>query len=120
METNAYKFWERVDRILDTRNETLVSFADGIGQKYSTIKMWRNRVVYPRTEYLFTISSYLGTSIDWLITGIETSVLSREQIAVAEDSEIRYMVNIMMKDRTTLPLVSALLRKAENLAEKQA
>lgn len=110
-------FWSRVDTILEEKGETLTDFASGIGQQYRNVIMWRNRCVLPGAKYLPDIASWLGTSVDWLLTGNSVESLTAEQMAVKDDEEINYIVRALLKEPSLKPTLVHLLKRTEKKRE---
>lgn len=114
MEAYSKEIWERVDMALKHQGKTLLDFSKSTGVPYGTVKGSRTKCILPKLPVVIALSEYLCVSIDWLVKGnTNQEILTQEQIAVRDDSDIRYMVKVMMNDKTTLSLVAALLQKTE-------
>lgn len=119
MKIDAYKLWERVDKL---RNDTpLTDICKETGIKYTRIRDNRSANRLPSLEDTFAIAEYLNCSIDFLVRG-EDKNMSAEMIFINNNEAARLLVRKMMDNP---PLVEALaavaaLADKDNIKTKQA
>lgn len=121
----AFQFWSRVDTLLDSTSLKELASASGIS--YATLKDMRTRRRYPKQEAARRIADYLGTTVDYLMTGKDSTTepdggYCAEAQFVQEHPETRVIVRIMMKDLSLVPHLSAVLGAfaQDELKEKKA
>ena len=66
-------FWERVKKLCKFMSVSQKDFALGMGLKSHTIQNQINHNIHPRLDQLIKMAEYLNISLDYLITGKETS-----------------------------------------------
>ena len=77
--TNGMLIVERIDDLLKKKNENRVSLAEVLGIKPQNISAWSARGTVPAADICLRIAEYLGVSVEWLITGKESSLTSEEK-----------------------------------------
>lgn len=75
-------------------------------------------VIYPGVSELISIAKNLNTSLDYLLTGENTSTLSEEAQAVERDDKLRLLVNTLMHDPHLLEVVSTVNQSARHVDVK--
>lgn len=73
MEYNAENFWRTVRAISKTKNITQDLICQTCGISISTFRHWIGRNVYPDALQTYNIAKTLGTSVEYLVTGEESS-----------------------------------------------
>ena len=120
----AFQFWGRVDALLGSTS--LKELSSSIGISYATLKDMRTRNRYPKQETTSKLADYLGTTVDYLMTGKDSTEpaggLCPEAQFVQEHPESRAIVRIMMKDLSLVPHLSAVFSAfaGDDLKEKKA
>ena len=116
----GFEFWKRVDGLLNGKPLTVM--ADSIGMNYATMKNQRSGNRYPKREDVSRIAEFLGTSVNFLMTGKEeASSISEEAMFVQQHPEARALIRAIMDDPALLYPISALVtRKNPEAKEKEA
>lgn len=65
---NAYQIWKRIDELRGS--ESLSDIAVACGIKYQRMKEQRSSNRIPGVEDLFAMALHLGTSVDFIISGV--------------------------------------------------
>lgn len=65
------KIIERIFKTLDDRGKKAQDLCELLNIRSSTISTWKTRNTNPPAEYMPAIASFLGVSLDYLITGEE-------------------------------------------------
>ena len=65
-------FIERLDELIDLRDTTRQAVAKHAGLAKSTISDWARTGALPRADVAIKIAEYLGTTVEYLITGKES------------------------------------------------
>lgn len=68
-ETNS--FWNRIDGLLKVQHKTLTDLCADCEIPYSSVNNQRMRNNLPKAEQFYVMAQYLGTSMEFLLTGIE-------------------------------------------------
>lgn len=109
----AFQFWKRVD---DVRGKVSLSqIAEAVGVKDQSIRAMRSQNRYPKADIQLKLAEYLGTTVDYLMTGKDSSTepaagLCSEAQFVQEHPESRAIVRIMMKDLSRSASISLVQR----------
>lgn len=64
-------FWKRIQEALESRKIPMAEVSRITGIPCSTISNWIRYDRYPTVDNAAKIANVLGTSIDWMMTGIE-------------------------------------------------
>lgn len=112
-ELEVMRVWGRFDDLLKARDKTLTDFAAVSGVKYNTISIQRTRHSLPNVEQFATMASYVGSTMEYLLTG-EGEMLCAEAQAVQNDSDLQALVRSIQRDRSLLSIVAAFIRSYEN------
>ena len=115
-ELEVMRVWGRFDDLLKARDKTLTDFAAVSGVKYNTISIQRTRHSLPNVEQFATMASYVGSTMEYLLTG-EGEVLCAEAQAVQDDPELRALVRAISRDRRLLAAISAVVESYESKAD---
>lgn len=62
---------DRIGRLLKEKNKMAVDLCNALDIQQSTMSTWKSRRRNPPAEYMPTIASFLGVSLDYLLTGKE-------------------------------------------------
>ena len=68
---DAEFFWKNVMHILKEKKISQEILCDGTGISIWTLRGSISKKIFPRVEIAKTIADYLGTSVDFLLTGKE-------------------------------------------------
>lgn len=112
---NVDMFWNRVDTLCAEKHLNLLNLAEKAAINYGSLKGWRNKHRYPSAEEIVYIAKTLNTSLDYLLTGENTSTLSEEAQAVERDAKLRLLVNTLMHDPHLLEVVSTVNQSARQV-----
>ena len=115
-ELNAYEFWNRID--CSKGPMSLKELAEQANVKYTSIKDQRSKNRLPNLIDAYALASILNTTIDYLLTGENTSTLSEEAQAVERDEKLRLLVNTLMHDPHLLEVVSTVNQSARHVDVK--
>ena len=77
--TNGMLIVERIDELLKKRGESRVSLAEALEIKPQNISAWYTRGTIPAGDICLKIADYLGVSMEWLLTGKESSLSTEER-----------------------------------------
>lgn len=79
------EFYIRIENLLKEQKKTQKEFAEGVGlsapQAYITL---RNRGTFPKADTAVHMAQYLGTTVEYLVTGQEKNPLMDENIGLKE------------------------------------
>lgn len=109
----AFQFWTRVDKRLKEKGASVRELSDAIGVSYDVVRQWRSKNRYPKGQLPMEIASWLGVSVEYLLSGKGPASsntpdgLSDEAWFVQEHPETWPIVRIMMKDPSLVPHLSA-------------
>lgn len=85
-------FIDRLEKLLKEKHVSQKELAEKIGFRRTTISDWKKNGAIPPTDISLKIADYLGTSVEWLVTGE-----SREAPALT-DSEREVIENMRDMD----------------------
>lgn len=77
-ETNGITIVKRIDELLKKQGITRVQLAPKVGISPATISAWYTRGTVPAADVAIRIATYLGISVEWLITGHDPEGLTEE------------------------------------------
>ena len=111
-ENRGYYFWKQVDL---QRGKTLLSeIASALCLNYQSIRDQRTNNRLPKLEDAYSIASYLGVSIEYILTGKDDSrKLTAEAEAVNNDPELQALVRAVLRDPNLLRVISAVVMSSE-------
>lgn len=112
------KFWKRIDTLTNSKGVTLKELCQRAEINYGSMRRQRTLVIYPGVSELISIAKNLNTSLDYLLTGENTSTLSEEAQAVERDDKLRLLVNTLMHDPHLLEVVSTVNQSARHVDVK--
>jgi len=70
---DAESFWQNVSQVLKTKKISQEKMCEDIGISIWTLRGSISKKIFPRVDIAKNIADYLGTSIDFLLTGTETN-----------------------------------------------
>lgn len=112
----AIQYWNRVDKL---RGKTpLYVIADEIQVPLQTLKNLRSQHRYPKSESSALLAAYLGTTVDFLMTGGENISVREEEYCpeakfVQDTPEIRTIVRLLMSNKPFIAYINALIADVE-------
>lgn len=68
------KFWANVNALLKNKDLTQDAMSSALGIPLQTIRGWVFKNILPRVDDGVRIASYLGTSVEYLLTGTDPVV----------------------------------------------
>jgi transcriptional regulator with XRE-family HTH domain len=91
---------ERIQHLLDERNESRSSLAEGSGVAYDRVRNWFKRATSkPNAEDLLKLAAYLGTTPEYLISGVAAPDLNSplrleasRQLDLLSEQELRILL----------------------------
>lgn len=66
-------FYERVKNLVKEQNLSLISFLESLGINYSSYKSAKQLNNLPRADEAVKIAKFLGTSVEYLVTGQDSN-----------------------------------------------
>ena len=84
-------FWKRVDKLLEKQNAKRPWLARATGLDLNTMQKRIQNNVYPRVDEAAKIAKALGTSIDYLQTGVVNPTMHESEDVTAICTAIRKM-----------------------------
>ena len=108
---------ERIDEELKKQGDNTFALANAVGVAPSTYYTWRKSDKIPDSKYLVNIAEYLGTSVDYLLTGKR---LSNAGLSEDETTLIETYRTLDSRDRVLLAyyIVGLLSRKEKGENEE--
>ena len=103
---DGQEFWQRVDGVLHHKKMNYRILCKKTGIEYRSINTQRTRHALPKAEQLYTMSSLLNVTMEYLLTGKKSSDISEEAQAIEYDSELKYLVKLCMEDRSLISFLS--------------
>ena len=70
---DAESFWKNVSQVLKSKKISQEKMCEDIGISIWTLRGSISKQILPRVDIAKTIADYLGTSIDFLLTGTESN-----------------------------------------------
>lgn len=107
----GYEFWKRIDLEMGDRN--LGELAKAIGMNYGTLLNQRSGNRYPKRDDVQRMADYLGTSVNYLMTGekhVDTKLCDEAEY-VQQHPEARALIRAIMEDPALLYPLSALINR---------
>ena len=124
----AFEFWNRVDLL--RKDMQLQDLARMAGISYKTLTNQRVEHRYPKAEDMKNIARVLGTTQEFLMTGVSSKMengASRgsisdcaEAVAVYNDDRLKALVRACLRDPRLLDAISAVVESSERTLGKQA
>ena len=71
-------FSERLEGLIEKNKTTQKAIAEYAGVRYASITDWKNKG-FPRADVAVKIAEFLGTTVEYLITGKDIGGLSQEE-----------------------------------------
>ena len=71
-------FIEQVDKLLSENGKTKIELARYAGISTQSFYDWKNRNTVPSADVAVKIAQFLGTSVEYLVTGEDTNPLADE------------------------------------------
>ena len=78
-------FWARVDYLLKLKRKTMTDLCNECEISYRSVNGQRTRKNFPKAEQLYVMAQYLGTSIEFLLTGKEPDYKLPEKLQIIVD-----------------------------------
>lgn len=72
-------FMDRVESILKEKRLTQKELAEDLGLRRPTLSDWKKNGAVPAADICLRIAEYLGVSVEWLVTGKESSLTTEEK-----------------------------------------
>lgn len=76
---NYYDFVERIDGLLKERGLKRQQLADACGITVGNIPKWKHGQSKPIAENVYSAAQFLNVSMEWLLTGTDSSELSDQE-----------------------------------------
>jgi transcriptional regulator with XRE-family HTH domain len=73
-------FTEHLELLLKKHNTTQKALAAHLGIRYASISDWKKGVTFPRADVALQIAQYLGTTVEFLLTGVEPNASAQKQV----------------------------------------
>ncbi len=70
---DADSFWKNISQVLKSKKISQEKMCEDIGISIWTLRGSISKQILPRVDIAKTIADYLGTSIDFLLTGTESN-----------------------------------------------
>lgn len=106
MNIDAYKLWERVDRL--RKDIPLTDICKETGIKYTRVRDNRSENRLPSLEDAYALADYFKCSIDYLLVG-EDKDLAAEMIFVRDNETARLLIRKSMENPEILDHIAALV-----------
>ena len=74
---NTKAFWDRIKTLIKKKGVTQAEAAKSCGINFYTFRNWMSVNMIPPVDDSYTLSRYLGVSIEYLIKGKETDRISK-------------------------------------------
>ena len=78
-------FWARVDYLLKLKRKSLTDLCNDCGIGYSAVNSQRTRGSLPKIGQIYAMAQYLGTSIEFLLSGKEPDYKLPEKLQIIVD-----------------------------------
>lgn len=112
-------FWDRMGKLLKSKNLTIKDFSNLIEVNPSVVDSWKNRGVMPKADIACKAAKVLNTSVEYLIGG-DRSVLASDYIVPVLNQELSAGKGSLLPDEDVIQglvaLPSYLKEYGENLA----
>lgn len=77
-------FFDRVKELVKFKNRTIKSFIEELGLNYGSYNTLRKSHNLPRGDECVKIANALGTTVEYLVTGVEPEQDGRYKAAIEE------------------------------------
>lgn len=77
--TGTVYFMDRVESLLKEKRLTQKELAEDLGLRRPTLSDWKKNGSVPAGDICLKIADYLGVSMEWLLTGKESSLSTEER-----------------------------------------
>lgn len=74
----AVEFWKRTNKLIKDKNSKQENVAQECGIPYQTLRSWVTRQTFPDALQAYKIAQALGVSVEYLVTGEDTSPYKQE------------------------------------------
>lgn len=98
----AFEYWERVDKLRG--NKPLSEIAEAMGIKEQSLRNMRSECRYPKLSASRQLATYLGTTVDYLMTGVPGSPL-------IQSTSFDYVEDAMTKDAVLADILASLIKQ---------
>ena len=88
-------FWHRVNGLIKEYRYTQETVAASISVSYQTFRAWSHYKKYPDLIAIFHLAQVLGTSMNWLLFGVETEQSTRPAYIIGK--HVLSLVSVLEK-----------------------
>ena len=74
----AVEFWKRTNKLIKDKNSKQENIAQECDIPYQTFRSWVTRQTFPDALQTYKIAQALGVSVEYLVTGEDTSPYKQE------------------------------------------
>ena len=74
---NRDAFWQRIKSLLKEKGLTQETAAKACHIPYNTFRKWVSRKMIPPLNYAYRLSTFLGVSLEYLISGQSTNQVNK-------------------------------------------
>ena len=74
----AVEFWKRTNKLIKDKNSKQENIAQECDIPYQTFRSWVTRQTFPDALQAYKIAQALGVSVEYLVTGEDTSPYKQE------------------------------------------
>lgn len=99
----AFEYWNRVWEKLGEQRKSLKDLSEGVAVSYGVMRQYKTRNRYPKTDVQIKIANYLGTTVEYLMTGKEP-----EKVPVNDD--YTYIVKMLKDDPALASSIANLIK----------
>lgn len=108
---DAYKFWQRIDKL---RGETqLRDICAKFGINYKTLLDMRTKERFPKIDISIKLAECFNTTLDYLYTGKTNRLKTKEAEYVDSSIEAQALVRAIMRDSHLLEALALVIESLE-------
>lgn len=89
----AEYFWKNVSQVMKSKKISQDKMCSDLGMSIYTLRSSMSKAVFPRVDVAKTIADYLGTSVDFLLTGKENN-----KYKIRIDTLKKNIIDVIEKD----------------------
>lgn len=82
---DAETFWKNVSQVMKSKKISQEKMCEDIGISIWTLRSSISKQILPRVDVAKTIADYLGTSVDFLLTGLENNEYKKKLDLIKSD-----------------------------------
>ena len=86
-----------IDRI---KTKTSLKNLESLGFSSSTISTWKSKNILPRSDDLYRIATYIGVSMEWLLTGKGSVLEDTEAIYKKKYEALLQSISLVVKENS--------------------